>query len=219
MPKIKSWEERQKEQARKDRNKALTDVFQSIFIAVLLLIFSAMFFLFSTDYKVVKAEDIKIISDVIEKVDFREYQAADSNDKNQWAVITTTDGKYYYDFYNENTVEKSKTILENLVKSGETVDISLVDKSVRVGEKLTFAVDIREDEKVYFSIDEYNEYQKNHFDRYIIVGCLFVAVAFLQLIIVSLVVYKKNFLGGKNEKRNRKSDQGKKRRTKENKKA
>ena len=219
MPKIKSWEERQKEQAHKDRNKALRDVYQSILIAVLLLIFSAVFFVCSADYKVAKTEDIIVISDVIEKVDFREYQAADSNDKNQWAVITTTDGKYYYDFYNENTVEKSKTILENLVKSGKAVDISLVDKSVRIGEKLTFTVDIRDDEKVYFSIDEYNEYQKKHFDRYIIVGCLIVAAAFVQLIIISIVVYKKNFSGGKNENRNRKSNQGKKRRTKENKKA
>lgn len=219
MPKIKSWEERQKEQARKDRNKALRDVYQSVLAMVLLLIFSAMFFLFSADYKVAKAEDIKIISDVIEKVDFREYQAADSNDKNQWAVITTSHGKYYYDFYDENTIEKSKTILEDIVQSGKAVDISLVDKSVRVGEKLTFAIDIRDDEKVYFSIDEYNEYQKKHFDRYIIVGCLIVAAAFVQLIIVSLVVYKKNFSGGKDEKRNRKSNQGKKRRTKENKKA
>ncbi len=207
MDKIKSWEERRAQQERTEKRKALTPIISVVMLMLVFLMFSVVSFVEASDYKVAEKEDIRVIEAVVENVDFREYQSlTDEREDTKWAAVSTSCGKYYYNFYNEDTIEKEKQTLRTIVQSENKVNISIVRGKVRSGEEYQFIVDIRDGENVYFSLDDYNEYQLSHHSKYMNIGFMITAITFLSGTIGIIVICKKSSSGEKNGKRNRKSD-------------
>lgn len=207
MDKIKSWEERRAQQERMEKRKALTPIVSVVMLMLVFLMFSVVSFVEASDYKVAEKEDIRVIEAVVENVDFREYQSlTDEREDTKWAAVSTSCGKCYYNFYNEDTIENEKQTLRTIVQSENKVNISIVRGKVRSGEEYQFIVDIRDGENVYFSLDDYNEYQLSHHSKYMNIGFIITAITFLSGTIGIIIICKKASIGEKNGKRNRKSD-------------
>lgn len=206
MKKIKSWEQRRKEQERREKRQALLPIVSIVMIMSMFMLVAVLVFLEAKDYMVAEKEDIKVISAVVENVDFREYQSL-TNDKEdaKWVTVSTSHGKYYYDFLYEEKIEKEKDIFSTLVKTGEKVSISLVYKKLRSGEEHQFIVDIRDGETVYFSLEDYNEYQFVNRSKYMNTGYVILASTFVAGMIGIIIVCKKALSGEKYGKRNRKT--------------
>ncbi len=207
MDKIKSWEERRAEQERAEKRKALTPIVSVVMIMFMFLMISCIFFVEANYYRVIKNEDIKVISVEIEKVDFREYNSLTNEKENtQWATASTSYGKFYYDFYNEAKMEEDKNVLLCVAEADKKVSLSIADIKIRRGEVYQFIVDMRDEENVYFSLEDYNEYQSENRSKNMIIGASITVTTIFAGTIGIIIICKKASSGEKNGKRNRKSD-------------
>lgn len=207
MEKIKSWEERRAEQERKEKRKALTPIVSVVMLMFMFLMFSCIFFVEANYYRVIKNEDITVISAEIEKVDFREYNSLTNEEENtKWATVSTSYGKFYYDFYNETKMEEDKNVLLRVAEADKKVNLSIVSIKIRRGEAHQFIIDMRDEENVYFSLEDYNEYQSENRSKNMIIGAFITATTIFAGTIAIIAICKKASSGEKNGKRNRKSN-------------
>ena len=176
-------------------------------IMFIFLMISCIFFVESNYYRVIENEDIKVISAEIEKVDVREYNSlTDEEENTQWATVSTSYGKFYYEFYNESKMEEGKNMLLRVAESDKKVNLSIVSRKIRRGEVHQFIVDIRDDENVYFSLEDYNEYQSENRSKYMNIGFIVTAITLLSGTIGIIIICKKASSGEKYGKRIRKSN-------------
>lgn len=207
MDKIKSWEDRRAEQERAEKRKALVPIVSVSMMMFMFLMISFIFFVEANYYKEVKNDDIMVVSAEIEKVDFREYNSlTNEKDNAQWATISTSYGKFYYDFCNEEKIEEDKNILLRVAESDKKVSLSIVNRKIRSGEVHRFIVDIRDGENVYFSLEDYNEYQSENRSKYMSIGFIITAITLISGTIGIIVICQKASSGEKHGKGNRNSD-------------
>ncbi len=207
MDKIKSWEERRAEQERMEKRKLLTPIVSVVMLMFIFLMFSCIFFVEANYYKEIKNEDVKVITAEIENVDFREYNSLTNEEENtQWATVSTSYGKFCYDFYNESKMEEDKNVLLRVAEVNKKVNLSIVSIKIRRGEVYQFIVDMRDEENVYFSLENYNKYQSENRSKNMIIGASITVTAIISGTIGIIVICKKASSGEKNGKRNGKAN-------------
>lgn len=120
----------------------------------------------------------------------------DSTQFVSWAIIESDSGDFYYRFPNIRTAKSEYESLENLCESGETVTIA-VSKQLDIRRVLGIrvlhffdtknAVDIRNENEVIFSINDYNKIQREDKIVFVIVFIVFLLISIAYFFIYVLL--------------------------------